>query len=156
MVIFRILGVAAPLLGIGWLGFRIPSPRFKASQVSTAEIIPIPTGLPEPVQRFVRAMYGDSLPVVKTALVTGRATVRFNGITMPTRFRFYYDACGAHYHDIQVTWFTLPIMQIHERFLDGRTDKASNQGFWSETLAWQSSLLIRVYAGKLLTQAPPA
>lgn len=73
----------------------------------------IPEGLPAPVDRFARAVFGDSLPDVQSALVLGRAQLAPTGLPMPTRFRFYYDAArSSHYHDIQVTWFNLTFMRF--------------------------------------------
>ncbi len=148
------------VIGIAWLGLRVPASAFAAPDAPTAAVttVPIPDDLPAPVARFARAVYGDMLPSAPTAMITGRAQVTMNGITMPARFRFYYDMAHGHYHDIQVTWFTMPVMGIHERLLDGHaiidipiigrtendpfTNAASIQGFWAELLAWMPALAL--------------
>jgi hypothetical protein len=149
------------LIGVVWLGLRIPAPAFASPDAGREPLtpVPIPDGLPAPVERFARAIYGHSLPSAQTAMVMGRADVTMNGVAMPARFRFYYDMNHGHYHDIQVTWFTLPIMAIHERYRDGHaiidipiigrteddryTDAASNQGFWAELIAWVPALALQ-------------
>jgi hypothetical protein len=159
----RILVIAillvVSLLGVGWLGFRVPAPSFAALAAGDLPAeIQIPSSLPAPLMRHLRAVYGETVPQVQTAVVSGRAWVTFNGLTMPARFRFSYDVKRGHYHDIQVTWYTLKVMQIHERFLDGRSilsipfmgriendpynNAASNQGFWAELLAWVPALAV--------------
>lgn len=158
--ILLFIGVAlVVIVGIAWLGLRVSAPAFAAPQaVLPVTTAPIPGGLPAPVARFARAVYGDALPNAQTAMVLGRAEVTMNGITMPARFRFYYDMARGHYHDIQVTWFSLPVMGIHERYLDGDaiidipiigrtendpfTNSASRQGFWAELIAWSPALAL--------------
>ncbi|MDX2141186.1 MAG: DUF6544 family protein [Chloroflexota bacterium] len=159
-ILIAIVGTVAALFGVCWLGLRVPAPAFPSDEsAGTATTnIPIPTGLPAPVERFARVVYGDMLPQAQMARVSGHATVTMNGITMPARFRFSYDMARGHYHEIQVTWFALPVMSIHERYLDGHaildipiigrvendpnTDAASRQGFWAELLAWVPALAI--------------
>lgn len=158
MLVIAVL-VVVLLLGVGWLGFRIPASPFSSlASGDSPPTIPIPASLPAPVVRHLRAVYGESMPQAQTAVVSGRAWVTFNGLTMPARFRFFYDAERGHYHDIQVTWFTFKVMQIHERYLDGRSilsipfmgriendpyiNAASNQGFWAEMLAWVPALAV--------------
>lgn len=157
MVIRMVVGVAAFLVVLvagGWLGFQIKASPFPpVSPGPEPSRVPIPSDLPAPVRRFAQAVYGDSLPVIETALITGRAPLAPTGLPMPTRFRFYYDAArSSHYHDIQVTWFNLTFMRIHERNLEGhvrldlsilgqvddapRTNRAGIQGYWGEALAW--------------------
>jgi hypothetical protein len=91
--------------------------------------------------------------------VLGRAQLAPTGFPMPTRFRFYYHAVtSSHYHDIQVTWFNLTFMRIHERNQEGhvsldlsilgqvddapKTNRAGIQGYWGEVLAWVPSIVL--------------
>jgi hypothetical protein len=160
-ILLVLLVVFALIIALGWLGFRVPSSAFPAPDTSQAAPLttqPIPQDLPVPVERFARAVYGDALPSAQSAMISGHAEVTINGITMPARFRFYYDMGHGHYHDIQVTWYSTPIMAIHERYLDGQaiidipiigrtenrphTNAASNQGFWAELIAWMPALAI--------------
>ncbi|MBK9747627.1 MAG: hypothetical protein IPO91_12700 [Chloroflexi bacterium] len=159
-ILMIIISVIVVLLVGGWLGLQIKASAFPTVAVGAApSMIPIPEGLPAPVDRFARAVFGDSLPDVQSALVLGRAQLAPTGLPMPTRFRFYYDAArSSHYHDIQVTWFNLTFMRIHERNLEGhtqldlavigqvndqpKTNRAAIQGYWSEVLAWVPSIAL--------------
>ena len=153
-ILIGILVFIALLLGLGWLGLRVKAARFPAvSSVQSAETVPLPADLPAPVLRYARLVVGEKVPKIKSAMVIGRARNTLNGLTMPTRFRFYYDVGrSSEYHDIQVTWFSRPVLRVAERFLDGQsiiqipfvgrvendpyTNAAANQGYWSEVLAW--------------------
>ena len=161
-LLFRVLAASTGLIvflaGTGWSGLQIEAPRFGLIPPGAiTSRIPLPDTLPAPVERFARTIFGDDLPVVETAIVVGRARLAPSGLAMPTRFRFYYDAVNSnYYHDIQVTWFTLPVMQIHERNLDGHSildlsvlgrvedhpniNQAAIQGYWTEVLAWVPSI----------------
>jgi hypothetical protein len=148
------------LLAAGWLGLQVKATSFPTITGGDApRMKPLPTDLPAPVQRFARAVFGDSLPEVGSAMVLGRAQLAPTGMPMPTRFRFYYDAArSSHYHDIQVTWFNLTFMRIHERNLAGHvtldlsllgrvedaphTNRAGIQGYWSEALAWVPAIAL--------------
>jgi hypothetical protein len=111
------------------------------------------------VQRFAKAVFGESLPEIQSAMVLGRAWLAPVGFPLPTRFRFYYDiAQSSHYHDIQVSWFRWTFMRIHERNLAGHvmldlaalgkvedaphTNRAGIQGYWAEALAWLPAVVL--------------
>lgn len=159
-IVIIVVAFLAVLLAGGWLGLQVNASGFPAVTAGAApRMIPIPEDLPAPVERFARAVFGDSLPDVQSAMVLGRAQLAPTGMPMPTRFRFYYDAVrSSHYHDIQVTWFNLTFMRIHERNLEGhtnldlaligkvddqpKTNEAAIQGYWSEVLAWVPSIAL--------------
>jgi len=144
----------------GWLGLQVDSGSF--TPVFTSAVPhknPLSPNLPAPVLRFAQVLFSDGVPDVRSAMVLGQARLAPTGLPMPTRFRFYYDAArSAHYHDIQVTWFTLPFMRIHERNLDGhatldmgiigrvddmpQTNRSAVQGYWGEVLAWVPSIAL--------------
>lgn len=148
------------LLGSGWVGLQIRAKGFPAVAAGAApRMIPLPADLPAPVQRFARALFGDSLPEVQSAVVTGVGRLAPFGVPLPARFRFYYDAASSsYYHDIEVAWFNLPFMRIHERNLEGHTildlsllgkvedaphtNRAAVQGYWAEVLAWVPSIAL--------------
>lgn len=153
-ILIGLVVIAGLLLALGWGGLQVKARAFPAAAPGPApRRIPLPAGLPASVERFARAVYGDTLPDVQSAIVSGRARLAPTGLPMPTRFRFYYDAArSSHYHEIQVTWFRLPFMRIHERNLEGhvtldlsilgrvedapKTNRAGIQGYWGEVLAW--------------------
>ena len=153
-----ILIVLAALILIGWLGLQVKSTPFPAFAQKSAPIttIPLPAGLPAPVERFYRAVYGEQIPVINSVVMTGKATIRRGGISMPGRFRFTEDAGRGYRHYIEVTWFGLPIMQVNERYLDGialgelpggvisegaKVDQAANLGMWAE-MSWVPAVFL--------------
>lgn len=153
----KVLALVAAILGVlallAWLGLQVPARPFPpfAGHAQGAEIatIPLPDGLPVSVERFYRRVYGDEIPVVRSAVISGRATLRIAGIPFPARFRFGHDAGRAYRHDIDLALFGLPIMKVHETYVDGRArlelpmgvtegepkvDSAANLGLWAESI----------------------
>ncbi len=149
------LGGIAALAGIAWFGLRIepqalPDAGLAAGPVAT---VPIPDDLPEPVDRFYRTLYGNEVPVIETAVVSGRGTMRVNGITFPARYRFTHVAGQDYRHYIEVTWYGRPLLTVNEWFIDGsarlelpfaavegpRTDQGANLALWAEA-GWFPSI----------------
>lgn len=81
----------AVLLGIGWLGLQIPPKPFPAypEQTPALTTVDLPADLPAPVARYYKTIIGDRIPVIESAVVTGRGRLRVKGITFPARFRFH-------------------------------------------------------------------
>jgi hypothetical protein len=142
---------------LGWLGLRIkpaPLPAFP-QQTEELGIIPLPEDLPAPVKRFYRQVYGETVPVIKSLVVTGRANMRIMGITFPARFRFTHIAGQDYRHYIETTIFGLPLMKVNEHYLGGRSrlelpfgveegpkvDQGANLGLWAESL-WLPSIYL--------------
>lgn len=153
-VIAWIAGVSAGLLFVLWLGLQVqpaPFPDYPEAQAPSLETTALPDGLPAPVKRFYRKVYGERIPVVKTAVLTGRATIRPGGpIDMPARYRFTHVAGQGYRHYIEACWFGIPFLQVNERYLDGeslmeipvigkdsgpKVEWSANQGMWAES--WQ-------------------
>ena len=157
-VIVIVLGVIIGLAAIGWAGLQVkpkPFPDYPQSG-GKLETMPLRQGLPAPVERYYRMIYGDHVPVVTSAVITGRAKLRpFANIAMPARFRFTHTAGQDYRHYIEATWFGLPIMRVNERYLDGaalmdlgfttdegpKLNQAANIGLWAETI-WLPSLYV--------------
>ena len=156
-VIFILTCVVVALVLLVLLGLQIKPDAFPAfpQQSGELETIPLPDGLPMPVERFYRQIYGDNVPVIESAVITGRGRLRVKGITFPARFRFTHIAGQDYRHYIEVTFFGLPLMKINEHFIDGRSrlglpfgvseDPKVNQGanlaLWAEAI-WMSSVWI--------------
>jgi hypothetical protein len=86
--------------------------------------IPLPEDLPNPVARFFQVIFGDQtpvqVPVIDSAVITGRARMRVNGLTLPARFRFTHQAGRGYRHYIEAAVLGVPIMKVNETFLDGQ------------------------------------
>lgn len=158
-IIIGLLVTLVVLVVIGWLGLKIKPRPFDSypSQPPDLETTPLPEELPAPVGRFYRAVYGDQIPLIESAVISGRAQLRFFGITFPGRFRFTHIAGQDYHHYIEATIFGLPIMKVNEHYLGGKSrmelpfgvvegesnmDQAANLGLWAESLVWLPAILI--------------
>lgn len=159
MKALAILGaILASLTFLGWLGLQIqpaPFPAFPQQQPELQRVA-LPPGLPAPVQRLYQRIYGESVPVVESAVITGRAKVRLGPITFPARFRFTHLAGQGYRHYIEATLFGLPLMKVNEHYLAGKgrlelpfgvvenepkVDQAANLGLWAESV-WLPSIFV--------------
>lgn len=157
-VIILIIVAVIALLALGWLGLQINPKPFTAYQGEPTELktMPLPDNLPAPVERFYRQIYGESVPIIESAVISGRARLRVNGITFPARYRFIHRAGKDYRHYIEATIFGLPLMKVNERYLDGvsrmalpfgvtenepKVNQAANLALWAEAI-WFPSILI--------------
>lgn len=152
-----ILGGTVALVLVGWLGLRVPPRPFP--EVTTGpdgpSTVALPDDLPAPVARFYQELYGERLPVVETAVITGRGTMRVAGITLPVRFRFSHVVGRDYRHDIEATIFGLRILTVEETYLGGTSrlelpfgvsegpevDQGANLGLWAESV-WMPSIWV--------------
>jgi hypothetical protein len=157
-IVIGILIALVVLVAIGWLGLKVKPKPFGPYPAQTAELetIPLPDDLPPPVERFYRAIYGRQIPVIESAVISGRAQTRLFGITFPARFRFTHIAGQDYHHYIEAAVFGLPIMKVNEYYLDGKSrlelpfgvvegepkvDQAANLGLWGESV-WLPPILL--------------
>jgi hypothetical protein len=134
-------------------GFRIQPAPFQAYSATPGPVntVPLPQGLPEPVERFYRQTYGDQVPVYHSPVISGRGTLRFMGVRMPARLRFVHQPDRGYRHYIETTFFGIPILKVNEQYLDGKSyfelpfgvieneptqNSAANQGLWAEIIAY--------------------
>ncbi|MCC7104953.1 MAG: hypothetical protein IT307_07400, partial [Chloroflexi bacterium] len=98
------------LAGLGWLGLKIPPSPFPpfAAPAGEPETVPLPADLPPPVERFVRVTIGQRVPLIRSAVISARGTLRLGGLTLPMRIRLIHDAGRAYRHDIETTWLGIP------------------------------------------------
>jgi hypothetical protein len=151
-IILILLVVLVVLILLVWLGLKVqPRPFDPYPQESTPlQTVPLPDGLPAPVERFYRTLYGDRIPIITSAIFTGRAKVRpFGPFYFPARFRFSHIAGQAYRHYIEATLFGMPLLKINERYVDGKSlmellgsivdddpknNQGANLGLWSESI----------------------
>ena len=154
-----ILSALAVLFLLGWLGLQIKPRSFLPYPEQTPELktIPLPEGLPAPVERFYKTVYGDEIPVIETAVLKGRGVIAPFGLKMPARFVFVHNAGQDYRHYIEATWFGMPLMKVNERYLEGKslfelpvgdpivddpsTNQGANLGIWAEA-GWFPSIWI--------------
>ncbi|MCP4543017.1 MAG: hypothetical protein GY832_38365 [Chloroflexi bacterium] len=153
-----LIGAFAAIPIVGWIGLQVKPKPFPAypKQTPPLDTIPLLVDLPPPVARYYQVTIGDRIPVIESAIVTGRATVRFMGIRFPARFRFTHVAGQDYRHYIEATIFGYPILKVNEHYLDGKSrlelpfgvvenepkvDMAANLGLWAESI-WLPSIFI--------------
>jgi hypothetical protein len=156
------VGILAALAGLGWIALHIQPASFPAvAQPATPpETVPLPKGLPAAVERFYRQLYGERVPVITSAVISGRGKLRLpsnRGLIFPARFRFTHDAGQGYRHYMEATLFGWPLMRVNEHFLEGhgrmelpfgvtegepKVDQGGNLALWAESIAWLPSLLL--------------
>ena len=157
-IIIGILVGLIVLVVILWIGLKIKPRPFAPLPVQDSELntMTLPEDLPAPADRFYRTVFGDRVPVIETAVISGRAKMRMFGVSLPGRFRFIHDAGKDYRHYIEVTLFGFPIMKVNEFYLDGKSrlelpfgvtegepkiNQAANLGLWAESV-WLPSIFI--------------
>jgi hypothetical protein len=145
--------------GLGWLGLQVRPAPFPVYARSTApaDTVPLPAGLPSPVERYYRQLYGEHVPRITSAVLSGRGSARPLGhLTFPMRFRFVHQAGQAFRSYIELTAFGVPIMKVNETFRHGRgwgqtpfgveegeqIDQGANLRLWAESLTFLPSILL--------------
>lgn len=158
-IILIIVGTLAVLVFLIWLGLQIKPAPFAPHREGTQplETIPLPAGLPAPVERFYKTVYGDEVPVIDTAVFKGRAWISPFGVKLPARFVFVHNAGKDYRHYIEATWFGLPILKVNEGYVDQKsffespmgnihndasTNQAANLAVWAEA-GWFPSIWLR-------------
>ncbi len=156
-ILYILSGVLIAIVIVLWLGFQVkPAPFSSLSlEARPVETVPLPEGLPEPVERFYREIYGDTIPVIDSAVVSGRATLRIASLPFPSRFRFTHITGQGYRHYIEACWFGIPLFKVNETFLDGKghmeipmgvfegqkINQGANLGLWSENV-WMPAVFL--------------
>jgi hypothetical protein len=158
-VLLIVLSSLLVLMVVAFVGLQVkpaPFPALNPSQPKL-ETMPLPAGLPAPVARFYQKIYGDRIPVIRSVVISGRATIRPVGpINIPARFRFTHVAGQDYRHYIEATIFGIPILKINESYIksssrqvmpwgtsenDPRANQAANLGLWAEAI-WYPSIFL--------------
>ncbi len=157
-VIFIGIVVLIILVILAWIGLRIKPKPFPAypQQTPPMETVALPDDLPAPVTRFYQRIFGDQVPIITSAVISGRAKMRVGGLTFPGRFRFVHKAGQDYRHYIEATIFGVPIMKVNESYLDGssrlelpfgvtegepKINQAANLGLWAESI-WLPAIFL--------------
>jgi hypothetical protein len=144
-----ILSIIAVLLLLGWIGLHVKPQPFSMPALPQVEpkTVPIPNGLPAPVERFYRTVYGDQMPVIDTVVLTGRGRIRPFGIWLPARFVMVHNTGRDYRHYFEATFFGLPFLKVNEGYVDGEsffespmgtyyddpnTNQGANLALWAE------------------------
>jgi hypothetical protein len=158
LLLGSVIGFLVVLVGIIWAGLQVkpkPFPPY-VGLLQETKWIDIPANLPAPVEAFYHKVYGDRLPVIHSAVISGRAHLRFMGISFPSRFRFVHRAGYDYRHYIETCFFGKMLLKVNEHFLGGKSrlelpfgtvenepkvDQAANLGLWGEAL-WFPAVLV--------------
>lgn len=156
------VAVLAIIVLVIWLGFKVQPRPFGplALEGSAPDTVPIPSGLPAPVDRFLRATYGgDEIPVLETVVLSGRGRIRPAGPWFwPARFRFIHNVGQDYRHYIETTWYGIPFFKVNEGYLDGvayfeapligsepglpNMNQGANLALWAEALMFPAALVL--------------
>jgi len=157
-VVMALIGVLVVLAAGGWLGLQVrpkPFPPYP-ERTSILATVELPAGLPAPVARYYKTIVEGQVPIIESAVISGRGKLRVKGITFPARFRFTYIAGQGYRRYIEATVFGYPVMKVNEWYLDGKArmelpvgvienepkiDMAANLALWGEAV-WMPSILI--------------
>ncbi|NLF02826.1 MAG: hypothetical protein GX601_17810 [Anaerolineales bacterium] len=151
-IFFIIAGLLVAVGLLGWLGLRIqpePFPSFP-EHTQSSETVPLPAGLPAPVDRFYHTVYGEEIPVIETVVIQGRGNLKpFMNIPVPARFVFVHTAGKDYRHYFEATIFGVPLLKVNEGYIDGASffespiasysddpysNQAANLTLWSEAI----------------------
>jgi len=141
--------IIAALILMAWLGLHVRPRPFSplALPQDKTKTIPLPGGLPAPVEHLYRAVYGEQIPVIESVVITGRGRMRPFGVWMPARFVIVHRAGYDYRHYFEVTFFGIPFLRINEGILnrksffespmgtynnDPNTNQVANLAVWAE------------------------
>src|SRR5690554_5894784 len=112
-VLFIITITVLAIGALGWIGIQIrpkPFPPIQAEKLPF-KTMALPDGLPSPVERFYTTIYGNEIPVIKTAVILGRGVLKpFMNIPIPARFVFVHNAGRDYCHYFEATLFGIPVL----------------------------------------------
>ena len=131
---------------------RLPQPFPNPEPGPTFEPQPMPD-LPQPVRAYLETV-APELPVMRTAVLIGRFTMRVRGLTLPGRWRFTHEVGRGYRHEMDIVLAGRRVAGGDERYVDGRAvldlpggsasgpkvDAAAQLSMWGEYL-WLPSVL---------------
>jgi hypothetical protein len=142
--------VVVLLVGLLVVGLRVQPRAFAAPGAgATGAGAPGSGALPAPVARFFQVSCGDRLPIITSAILSGRGSLRLGPIRFPARYRFTHQAGQGYRHYIETTFFGRPLFRVNEWYLDGqcrmelpvgviaddeKTNAGANLALWGESV----------------------
>jgi hypothetical protein len=126
---------------------QFPAPATPATP-KPVRLVPIPAGLPAPVDRWFRAEFPAGLPVYDTVVMQGTGIMRIAGIGLPFRHRVELRPGRGFYRKMDLTWFNIAFLHGLDTCIDGvgvmntpvgpasgpKVDQAANIVSWLELL----------------------
>lgn len=156
-VLAYVAGGLVTVVAVGWAGLQVEPEPLAEPDLQPGDVtrVPLPAGLPAPVERFYRTLYGEEVPLITSAVISGRGEMRISGITFPVRYRFSHVTGEAYRHYIELTGFGARITAVNEWYLDGRgrldlpfgvsdgpnIDQGANLALWAEAV-WMPSVWV--------------
>lgn len=109
--------------------------------------------LPEPVRLYLETV-APELPVMRSAILIGRFSMRVAGVQVPGRWRFTHDVGRGYRHEMDITVMGRTVARGDEHYVDGhaeldlpsglisgpKVDAAAHLSMWAEYL-WLPSVL---------------
>lgn len=153
-----VAAVVIILIALGYWGLHV-MPKGFAPYPAPGQDLPTVAAsadLPAPVSRYFRIALGDRVPILTSAVISGRGHIRIKGVRLPARYRFTHLAGQGYRHYIETTFFGLPFFKVNETYLNGharmelpvgviendaKTDMAANLGLWGESFFLPGILL---------------
>jgi hypothetical protein len=121
-ILLIIAGIVVAVGLLCWLGLQVQPKSFPVYSDKTPQLktVALPAGLPEPVDRFYRTVYGEEIPVIETVVIQGRGVIKpFMNIPIPVRFVFVHNAGKDYRHYFEGTLFGIPLLKVNEGYIDG-------------------------------------
>jgi len=155
-----VIVIACPAIALGlllWLGLQVRPQPFApySQQPGPLETVPLPAGLPAPVERFYRTLYGEQIPVIETVVIQGRGVIKpFLNLPLPVRYVFVHQAGQAYRHYFEAALFGIPLLKVDEGYIDQasffespmaksydhpKANQGANLALWAEAV-WFPSL----------------
>jgi len=114
---FIILGLY--LIGIFFnLGLMVPAREYGETTLENklSTYSNIPKNLPTPVYNYLQKSTSAKVPAAKSAVVWGRAKIKYSGSWAQVRFKSSYLVGSSYLNITEVTWFGFPVTKIIESF----------------------------------------
>lgn len=153
--LFAVAAVVLVVLG----GFLVPPGEMAgpAEQESPSSLkrVPVPEGLPAPVDEWLRTAYPGGVPVADTIVMRGTGHMRIGPLPVPMRHRVEIRPGEGFVRRMDLTWYGLAFARGKDTFVRGRgfmstpvgdfegdkIDQGADVVNWLETLAAPGVLL---------------